>query len=300
MGKRREKSQAAMEYLTTYGWAILVVAVVLVALYAFGIFNVNNLAPRAQPGSCQVYKQAGLPSTLGGQCSTDTLPQFVLDLPFCGSCAGNTGYSGPMSNIIIPFTVSFWTDVISGSGNSNDRFFTFNQENLVIDNNGGSSTSYQIRVPCGTSGCSYPGTGDVFQDNEWYMFTLVFTSTTSVLLYVNGAYYATISPSSADALASTYTNLAISRLGGNGGCTSPCNWNGYMSNIQIYNTSLPASDISSLYNEGIGGAPIDLNYLAGWWPLNGNMNDYSGSGNSGTVYSDASFTSNWTSGYNSP
>ncbi|MGC9010605.1 MAG: hypothetical protein ACP5JN_00435 [Candidatus Micrarchaeia archaeon] len=33
--------------------------------------------------------------------------------------------------------------------------------------------------------------------------------------------------------------------------------------------------------EGIGGAPIDLQHLVAWWPLNGNANDYSGNGNNG-------------------
>jgi len=33
------KAQAAMEYLMTYGWAILIVIIVAAALYAFGIFN---------------------------------------------------------------------------------------------------------------------------------------------------------------------------------------------------------------------------------------------------------------------
>jgi YVTN family beta-propeller protein len=36
------KSQSAMEYLMTYGWAILIVAVVLGALYSLGIFNGAN------------------------------------------------------------------------------------------------------------------------------------------------------------------------------------------------------------------------------------------------------------------
>ena len=31
--------QSAMEYLMTYGWAMLVIAVILIALYALGVFN---------------------------------------------------------------------------------------------------------------------------------------------------------------------------------------------------------------------------------------------------------------------
>ncbi|MGC8538128.1 MAG: hypothetical protein ACP5MZ_04090 [Candidatus Micrarchaeia archaeon] len=33
------KLQSAMEYLMTYGWAILIVAVVLAALFELGVFN---------------------------------------------------------------------------------------------------------------------------------------------------------------------------------------------------------------------------------------------------------------------
>ncbi|MGC8662693.1 MAG: hypothetical protein ACP5RT_02830, partial [Candidatus Micrarchaeia archaeon] len=48
------KAQSAMEYLMTYGWAILIIAVVLGALFQLGVFNANNFAPKAPPGACQV------------------------------------------------------------------------------------------------------------------------------------------------------------------------------------------------------------------------------------------------------
>ncbi|MGC8538644.1 MAG: hypothetical protein ACP5MK_02130 [Candidatus Micrarchaeia archaeon] len=38
------KFQSAMEYLMTYGWALLIMAVVLAALFAMGIFNPSNFA----------------------------------------------------------------------------------------------------------------------------------------------------------------------------------------------------------------------------------------------------------------
>ncbi len=53
------KPQSAMEYLMTYGWAILIIAVVLGALFSLGIFNPSFLAPEVQPGSCQVEKPNG-------------------------------------------------------------------------------------------------------------------------------------------------------------------------------------------------------------------------------------------------
>lgn len=36
------KGQSAMEYLMTYGWAILIVIVVVAALYALGVFQVGG------------------------------------------------------------------------------------------------------------------------------------------------------------------------------------------------------------------------------------------------------------------
>ncbi len=50
---RNQRAQSAMEYLMTYGWAILIIAVVLGALFALGVFNSSSFlgsACVAQPG----------------------------------------------------------------------------------------------------------------------------------------------------------------------------------------------------------------------------------------------------------
>lgn len=39
-----------MEYLMTYGWAILIVIIVAAALWALGVFNPTNVAPTAKTG----------------------------------------------------------------------------------------------------------------------------------------------------------------------------------------------------------------------------------------------------------
>ena len=60
-------------------------------------------------------------------------------------------------------------------------------------------------------------------------------------------------------------------------------FNGYISDVQLYNGSLSASQLLALYNEGINGAPISVSgvSLIGYWPLNGTVNglvkDYAGS-----------------------
>ena len=97
------KSQSAMEYLMTYGWAILIIAVVLAVLFQLGVFSGGNFLPHAQAGSCQVSRTiAG--TSLEGQCN-GMLPEYV------GQSTGQYA-SIPDSNTIDSavdnFTVSFW------------------------------------------------------------------------------------------------------------------------------------------------------------------------------------------------
>ena len=75
---------------------------------------------------------------------------------------------------------------------------------------------------------------------------------------------------------------------------------GYITNIQVYNATLSSGEVQALNAEGIGGAPIRPTNLTGWWPLNGNANDYSGNGNNGQTYNSAVFISSWSSGYTAP
>ncbi|MCL5101850.1 MAG: hypothetical protein M1544_00635 [Candidatus Marsarchaeota archaeon] len=42
MGMKNKKAQSAMEYLMTYGWAILIIAIVLAALFSLGIFSSSS------------------------------------------------------------------------------------------------------------------------------------------------------------------------------------------------------------------------------------------------------------------
>jgi hypothetical protein len=53
-----KKAQSAMEYLMTYGWAILIVIIVAAALYALGIFNPATYTGRIPTG----FTMLGTPS----------------------------------------------------------------------------------------------------------------------------------------------------------------------------------------------------------------------------------------------
>jgi hypothetical protein len=99
------KLQSAMEYLMTYGWAILIIAVVLGALFQLGVFNANNFAPKAPPGACQVFRPNGPGTTsfinLEGACSGE-LPQYAAQL---------NGASNIIVNyVVVPHTTTAFTE----------------------------------------------------------------------------------------------------------------------------------------------------------------------------------------------
>ena len=59
-------------------------------------------------------------------------------------------------------------------------------------------------------------------------------------------------------------------------CSLPYYFDGRISNVQEYSNSFSPGAIAMLYGEGIGGTPLPNQGLMGWWPLDGNANDYSG------------------------
>ncbi len=73
-----------MEYLMTYGWAILIIAVVLAALFELGVFNGSNLAPQAciaQAGFvCRnpVYTANGIGITFGQTTGREYFDSFMF------------------------------------------------------------------------------------------------------------------------------------------------------------------------------------------------------------------------------
>jgi hypothetical protein len=116
------------------------------------------------------------------------------------------------------------------------------------------------------------------KSNTWYFLTGTYDGNT-VSVYANGASVNSVGYSGTIGVPASF-NTALGALG-----YSPLNYGlqGYLANIQVYNTSLDSSSIAALYQEGIGGAPVNPQYVVGWWPLNGNANDYSGNNNNGAA-----------------
>ncbi|MDE1849325.1 MAG: LamG domain-containing protein [Candidatus Micrarchaeota archaeon] len=282
------KSQSAMEYLMTYGWTILAIAIVMVSLYSLGIFNLQSLAPTATPGSCQVIRTAAQTS-LAGQCN-NMIPKYA------GKFNGQNSYVGVNGMTFgtgAPFTVLVWANVMNNAtyrgivsktaGNLPAPFdvYVISQTNQISYLVGNGNSNQGISTASGTV---------VF--NTWQQWAFVYTGI-AMSVYRNGVLIS--GPTTVSVLvADTGQPLKIGNR--NDGVTKMY---GSIANVQIYNTSLDNTTIKRLYQEGIGGAPVDLQHLVGWWPLNGDANDYSGSFRNG-MPANVTWNANWQSGYAAP
>ncbi len=286
-----------MEYLMTYGWAILIIAVVLGALFQLGVFNGATFAPKAPPGACQVFRPNG-PGTafdlnIEGVCNGE-LPQFV------GFFNGTSSYvnSGSSSNLDLGAsggsgTISVWfqttkttRESLVGRINPSDPWQGYI---LAISDNSGTQ-KMAFWSSNGISGYWNDASSIIVTNGNWHDGVVTFSGS-SATFYVDGKQDGTVGIAPVGSYATTL-EIGVSNNQGDF-------FSGSIANVQIYNSSLTEPEINALYDEGIGGAPIDLQNLVGWWPLNGNANDYSGNENNG-VPSNVVFTSSWTSGYTTP
>ncbi len=93
------KAQSAMEYLMTYGWAILIIAVVLGALYVLGVFSGTSfLGTSCVAGSgyeCTnlLLHSSALSFTFGQSTGNDWTALTLYAVPSGSSTTTLTGYS---------------------------------------------------------------------------------------------------------------------------------------------------------------------------------------------------------------
>ncbi len=307
--------QSAMEYLMTYGWAILIIAVVLGALFELGFFNSSAFAPKIGPGSCQVYRPQGPGTTafesLEGTCNNE-LPQYVASFNSNSLISAESSYgTGLGSSQYRNFTIVAWIyprSIINGASLYTEGVPETNMELQL-----GQPISLNICLPFGGSGdwTGYFPTAQNALTNGWtFIASSTWTSggaaNYNLYYYQNGVLQHYSSSGTDFYVGCSYPSGTVDYLGigGNigsayGGGQSINGFNGLIADVQVYNSTFSANEINALYQEGIGGVPIDLNNLVGWWPLNGNANDYSGNKANG-LPANVTFTTSWTSRYTAP
>ncbi|MGA2799904.1 MAG: LamG-like jellyroll fold domain-containing protein [Candidatus Micrarchaeaceae archaeon] len=127
-------------------------------------------------------------------------------------------------------------------------------------------------------GCTNPQSFAVFP-NTWHLvgFTYVAGSTT-VTMYLDGSSQ-TITVNGGNPLATPAPNFA--GIGGDSVSFDP--FMGGIADVQLYNTALSPQQVGAMYAGGPGAPPVLPSNTLGWWPLNGNANDYSGNGRNGVA-----------------
>ena len=313
MRKKTVKMQSAMEYLMTYGWAILVIGVVIVVLYQLGVFNFfGSSLPKGQAGGCQVIRQNGVNTTLfeslQGICSSIP-PQFVgvFAKQYSWINASQASYT---TGNIVNLTVSAW---ILQFGNGPGCPGT---PPRALGKSQGAGTGplanvqgWWINTACGTVTTSFcAGNGQLLAGggrtcvtsgpldvNHWYFVTAVIGGNT-ISEYINGTLVG-----SAQVPGNIVTTRSPFLMGasGWGDSTYASPFNGLIADVQLYNSTFNANSIVTLFNRGIGGAPTKLSSLVGWWPLNGDIADYSGDLLHG-VPSNVAYTTYWIYDYSVP
>lgn len=270
-----------MEYISTYGWAILVISIVVAALFYLGIFNPSVSAP---PGSCRIIRSK-TSASFAGTCN-GKIPKYIA------------GFNGTNSQVRISnftslgmlpqntgMTISVWFNI-------NETQSTESASDAGIINTYG-GCSYALRFESATTlnlsdNCNHGYSGGyIFQPHIWYHVAVAVNSGANPeeTYYVNGVKVAN-GTSGTWISSKSWSPMCIGSL-----CSGGF-FKGYLANLQLYNTSEPANFALALYKQGIGGQPSDLGHIVGWWPLNGDVIDYGGNSNNGNdhniIY--ASFT----------
>lgn len=182
LGNKTVRAQSAMEYLMTYGWAILIIAVVLGALFSLGVFNGGGVIGNACVASPGYLCQSASLGTTGnvlftlGQNTGTTIYNIALA---CAATSTTTGYPGMVSGagtynaFVGVFTTGSTNGIAQGNFGSlvawNGGAQLASGQTIAISGNG---------VPCyGTTGAplgtaATPATiGQAFSGFIWMNYT---------------------------------------------------------------------------------------------------------------------------------
>ncbi|MDE1860558.1 MAG: hypothetical protein KGH72_02455 [Candidatus Micrarchaeota archaeon] len=301
--------QTVYEFLVTYFWAIAAIALVVVVLIGTGIFNRNALEARVPPGGCDISRPYGPGTVQGmnlvGACQGE-LPQFVLTSRGPGDYVNVVRSGSPQSllNITNTLTVTVWV-FITGTPFHDivDKEYQYGMK-IDINNKPHACSPSNNKGFCleWDTNCSWIGEGAPIPNAKYghWMFLAASVDGKNKYWYANGSLIGT--QSTGCYMKSLHSTVTIAAITPGWSGYGEAEWfNGSIANVQIYNRTLTANDIHALYLEGIGGAPIDLKHIAGWWPLNGDAKDYSGNNNTGYIYNQSFYgDKSWQTNYSVP
>jgi hypothetical protein len=242
------KCQSAMEYLMTYGWAILIISVVLGTLYQIGVFNSSSLSVRVPPGACQVLRTSAAVN-LVGQCS-GILPKYVAQFDGVSSYVALGKITQEVGTNSMSFAVWFRTislttayPIVFGDSGQSPR----NGYDLFVGGPGSGIVGKVVieRFPNCVTYCAAGATSaNPTSLGNWY-FAIGTWDGSTLKLYLNGTFVS--------------SGTAVT-------------------NLQHLPRSVKHRNALSGGHRRRARQPA---VSCGWWPLNGDANDYSGNNNNG-------------------
>ncbi|MCW1295616.1 MAG: YncE family protein [Candidatus Parvarchaeota archaeon] len=135
---KSKRSQSALEYMMTYGWAILIIVIVAVILYSMGIFN---------PSSSVTFTSSGF-------------TPFTISSTICNSIGLKVGIvAGPIPAGANSITVS--KVYISSATGANTTAASYTLTNPVSLKSGQTAVLFIPNIACNSAGIKYSFSGNL-------------------------------------------------------------------------------------------------------------------------------------------
>jgi len=116
---QNKKGQTAIEYLMTYGWAILIILVVGGVLYYYGVFSPSTLVGESKTGFGQVELI---------DWEVDAATDNVLVL-----LENRAGAQIIIYEVVVDSTTATWTNATMSEGSRETQFRTISGTGLTLD-----------------------------------------------------------------------------------------------------------------------------------------------------------------------
>ncbi len=296
-----ESPKATTYRLEYYLGASMCVTIALVILYQGGALRslfldlgAVTIPPAVSPGSCVVYRPLEYVYELHGlfgQNCTAGVPEYVAR--FTGKGFVETGANllptGSAARSVFGWILYNYSSDSGGEAYAVQSYGADNASSSGLYISNGNVCFWDGKVCYGK---------DQIPENTWVFVGYTIRAYPEMAtVYIDGkvAYYENLQQAPGTPVVNSTIGAGIGKR-----CGGICYYmNGLISNVQIYNTAMTPEEVNMLYQEGIGGVPIDTQHIVGWWPLNHNANDYSGNFNNGTA-ENVTFVRNWSGNYATP
>ena len=254
-------------------------------MHSFALSAIATMYLNGDPGCAEALTSAVFPSANYTVMVGNALAHNTVVANFNGASSyveTSVGYSTPAS-----YTLTSWFNTHTGGS----------QAQVILDDNTGIdwrmelASANQIEFDCGSHIDIAVTLPNAITTNTWNLLTVTCQnsgSSTNYNTYLNGVLVGS-GTASGNIQSATYLTIGIEMYGG-----SPYSpFNGLISDVQVYNTALSPTQIQTIYQRGISGPPVTSSGLAGWWPLQGDTNDYANFNtgyNNGVTFTSQNYT----------